>query len=35
LNFLERKKLIQRSGATLVIHDLASLERMVEEASGE
>jgi CRP/FNR family cyclic AMP-dependent transcriptional regulator len=35
LNFLERKKLIQRSGATLVIHDLVSLERMVEEASGD
>jgi CRP/FNR family cyclic AMP-dependent transcriptional regulator len=35
LNFLEKKKLIERSGATLVVHDLISLERMVEEASGE
>jgi len=34
LNDLERQKLIERIGATLVIHDLPELEQMVKEATG-
>lgn len=34
LNVLERKKLIARAGTSLVVTDLARLQRMVEEAGG-
>jgi CRP/FNR family transcriptional regulator, cyclic AMP receptor protein len=35
LSYLEDKKLIQRSGATLVVNDVSALERMVQDAIGE
>jgi CRP-like cAMP-binding protein len=35
LNLLEKKKLIQRAGTTLLINDLRELERMVQNATGE
>jgi CRP-like cAMP-binding protein len=35
LKLLERHKLIARIGTTLVVNDLAALERMVEDAGGE
>ena len=35
LSYLEKKKLIQRSGTTLIVNDLSELESMVQEAIGE
>ena len=35
LSYLEKKKLIQRNGTTLIVNDLSELESMVHDALGQ